>query len=323
MNMKTETAKMTVFRGGEKTVYEVKKGGTVLSALREAEIGVYAPCGGAGTCGKCKITASGALSEAEAAECARLTKAELDGGTRLACRATVLGDLSVYIDDAEMNIKTDGISPRFAQYENDRAAGLGVAVDIGTTTVAVYVCDTASGDVLMTSSFKNPQSVYGADVISRIDRIISSKAALAKQKEMLINAVNSAIAGICDKLYKSIKDIKTCVICGNTVMQSIACGIDPAPIARAPFTAPTLFANAYYNAETLGLNISDGAKCLLAPCVASYLGGDIVCGAVASGLDRSDGATVFIDVGTNGEIGLFSNGKLYFCSAAAGPAFSG
>jgi len=315
--------KMTIYRGGKNTVCDVKDGTSVLQALKDADVGIYAPCGGAGTCGKCKITARGALSEPESSELSRLTKDEIERGVRLACRAKINGDFSVVVEDAKMSIETDGLSVRFEPDKNDSGEGLGAAVDVGTTTVAVYVCDLKSGEVLMTSSFKNPQSPYGADVISRMDKIISSGDVLIKQKDLIINAINSAIAEICAKLYKSIKDIKSCVICGNTVMEHIACGIDPSPIARAPFTAPTLFNHAYYDAKTLGLDISEEAKCLFAPCVASYVGGDIICGAVASGFDKSDGAVVFIDVGTNGEIGLISDGKMYFCSAAAGPAFEG
>ena len=317
-----EKVKLTVFRGGEKTVCDVEKNTTVLAALSGANVGVYAPCGGAGTCGKCKVKASGALSEPEEYERRRLTEDELHGGVRLACRVKILGDATVRIDDAEMTIETGGLS-KFATDKSDGGEGLGVAVDIGTTTVAVYVCDLESGSILKTASFKNPQAVYGADVISRIDKIVSSSSALDTQRKILVDAINSAISGICDKLYKSITYVKKCVLCGNTVMEHIFCGIDPTPIARVPFTAPTLFENGVFDAASFGINAAPDAKCLVAPCVASYLGGDIVCGVVASGFDASDGASVFIDVGTNGEIGLYSNGKIYFCSAAAGPAFEG
>ena len=289
-------------------------GQTLLSALAANMIVFDAPCGGAGTCGKCKITATGALSSPDDVEKRHLSPEELKKNVRLACRAKVLGECRVDIKSEKMSIETGGKLPNLAL--SPLCSGLAAAVDVGTTTVAVYLCDTEAGRLLSVDAFKNPQSSYGADVISRTEKISSDKAALASQQKLLTDAINSALARLCDKLYKSIKQINACVICGNTIMEHIAAGIDPTPISRAPFTSPTFFEDYAVPASSVGLDIADGAKCIFAPCLASYIGGDISCGIIAAGVDKTDKTTLFLDVGTNGEIALSHGGKIYTSSAA-------
>lgn len=317
-----DKARLTFIENGKTAEYFVNIGESVLTALRKCGIEAYAPCGGNGTCGKCKAKVCGNVTPPDDEEKRRLTEDEIENGVRLMCRAAVLGDVTVTTERGKMEIEASGdvgeieLSPL-------SSGELGIAVDIGTTTVAVYMCDLRSGDIISSAAFANPQSAYGADIISRVDKIIKDRAALGEQRKILINAINSAVAGVCRKLHKSIKSVCACVLCGNTIMEHIARGIDPTPISRAPFTAPTLFKNACFDASDIGLELGDGAVCMLAPCFASYVGGDIVCGMLATELDMCRDNVIFLDVGTNGEIGLSVGGKLYFCSAAAGPAFEG
>lgn len=317
-----DKARLIFIENGSKTEYDVSVGESVLSALRMCNITAYAPCGGNGTCGKCKMKISGNVSAICDDEIKKLTADEISSGVRLACYATVLGDVTVERESGKMHVETLGVMGDI-ELSPLKDGELGVAVDIGTTTVAVYVCDLKRGKVLKTAAFANPQSAYGADVISRTDKIMKDAAALNMQREILINAINSAVVGICTDLHKCIKNVCACVLCGNTIMEHIAFGIDPTPISRAPFIAPTLFENAYFAPSSIGLDFRDNAVCLLAPCFASYVGGDIACGMLATELDKCNDNVIFLDVGTNGEIGLSVGGKLYFCSAAAGPAFEG
>jgi uncharacterized 2Fe-2S/4Fe-4S cluster protein (DUF4445 family) len=179
-----------------------------------------------------------------------------------------------------------------------------------------------TGSILGTRGFRNPQSAYGADVISRIDKIMKDKNALHDQKKLVTDAICEAAELLVKENGGDISDIHAAVFCGNTVMQHIVAGIDPSSIANAPFIAPTLFGE-YYDAEKIGIPMAKGARIYFAPCFASYVGGDIACGMIASGLDRESDNVLFIDIGTNGEIGLSTRKGLYFCSAAAGPAFEG
>lgn len=319
-------AKGIIKTDGKKNIISADIGETLLSALRRMNFAVASPCGGNGTCGKCKVIACGALSEMTAEEEKFLRPDEISAGVRLACKTKIEGDFEVIMQSDDLSAETKfqavsyTLSPMVALTKGEKNFGL--AVDIGTTTVAVYLCDMETGKILGTRGFRNPQSTYGADVISRIDKIMKDKTALAEQKNRVLSAISEAYESIAEENGGNASHIRAAVICGNTVMEHIAAGIDPTSIANAPFIAPTLF-GASYDAEEIGLPMAKGARIYFAPCFASYVGGDIACGMIATGLDREADNVLFIDIGTNGEIGLSTKQGLYFCSAAAGPAFEG
>ncbi len=320
-------------------------GETLLSALRASGCILHSPCGGNGTCGKCKVKACGALSDITEAEAGFLSEDEKKNDIRLACKTKILGDFEVTLFSGSLDaltkfdavsydisplVKVERAEEKASFYVNDilihedapNTKNFGLAVDIGTTTVAVYLCDLEKGQILGTKGFRNPQGAYGADVISRIDKIMKDKAALDEQKNLILNEIQSAALSLTNAFGGRLNDIQTAAFCGNTVMEHIAAGIDPSSIANAPFIAPTLFGE-WYDAKELGLSFANGAKVYFAPCFASYVGGDIACGMIATGLDQASDNVLFIDIGTNGEIGLSTKKGLYFCSAAAGPALEG
>ncbi len=323
----------TIIRNQTKTVISAVEGETLLSALSRAGFAVHSPCGGNGTCGKCRVKASGALS------------GKREGDAYFACKTTVEGDFTVFIEEDTLRAQTSYRSVAYTPFPAVRAErteekasfyidgeliaedapdarNLGLAVDIGTTTAAVYLCDLDAGRVLGSRGFTNPQRAWGADVISRIDKIMKNKDVLREQQTRILSAINEEVGVLLDAVGASCRELRAAVFCGNTVMQHIAAGLDPSGIAVAPFVPKTLFGE-WYDASRVGLLASDGAKIYFAPCVASYVGGDITCGVIAAGLDQTDKNVLYLDIGTNGEIGLATPSGLYFCSAAAGPAFEG
>ncbi len=334
-----------IIQNGRERSVSAEMGETIMELLCREGAFVSSPCGGAGTCGKCKVNAEGKLSPLSDEEKRFLTAAELRAGVRLACRTRIEGEFTVWFTERELHGET-----RFREvsYETNPlvralrdikktsfyiedvligedvpdAANLGLVVDIGTTTVACYLVDMEKGMIIGEKGFANPQSVYGADVISRIDKIMKDPHALGDQQKRMLSAVYDAAETLTSTIDCTASHIRAAVFCGNTVMEHIAAGINPSSIAVAPFTAPTLF-GAWYDAENLGFSFAENCKIYFAPCFASYVGGDIACGIVASGLDKSEKNTLFIDIGTNGEIGLSTEKGLYFCSAAAGPALEG
>ncbi|MBQ2988641.1 MAG: DUF4445 domain-containing protein [Clostridia bacterium] len=330
---------------GKRHFVQAQKGVTALSLFRETGGAIYAPCGGNGTCGKCRMYIKGDVSEPDERERSFLSPRELESGIRLACMCRLLGDFEIVPMDEAMRIQTSSKcvsytpSPilRTKRTENETvfyrdraefcrasadAGNLGLAVDLGTTTVAAYLCDMDSGEILSARGFKNPQSAYGADVISRMDKIMKDESLLAVQQKLVCSAIREAAQAMCEEKSVEILNVRAAVICGNTVMQHVAAGINPVSISVAPFTAPTLFGEEY-DAHALGLLPNEKAIAYFAPCFASYVGGDIACGMIATGLDVCRERVLFVDVGTNGEIGLSTEKGLYFCSAAAGPAFEG
>ena len=330
---------------GKEYEIEALAGMTALEAICTAGISLYSPCGGNGTCGKCRAKITGEVSPMDEKEASFLRKDECENGIRLSCMCHLLGDFEINIQFGNMRVQTDAkhiaytLSPVLSMKKEGNesifyrdnvifcrdgadARNLGLAVDIGTTTVAVYVCDMEDGTIIGTRAFRNPQCVYGADVISRIDKIMKDKDALSQQQKMIADAICGAVMSVCKESELSETDVRFAVICGNTVMQHIAANIDPSSIANAPFISPSLFGEDY-SAYTLGFLKNPNAVVYFAPCFASYVGGDIACGMIATGLDACRENVLFVDIGTNGEIGLSTKNGLYFCSAAAGPAFEG
>lgn len=273
---------------------------TLDGALETAGLSLPHPCGGRGKCRKCAVTLSGAVSAPNAAERA--------AGCRLSCQAVLLGDAEAVLPDtpSAMRIETETGEPLAAACP--MPGRIGAAVDIGTTTLAVKLYDLASGRCIGTAAAQNPQTAVAADVMGRIG------AALAGGLPRLREQVQTALAELCETAGGGAVRPDCAVVTGNTAMLYLLTGRDPSCLARAPFIADTRF-------DTLCRK--DGADAYLPPCMDAFVGADITCAVLASGLtDRPDTA-LLCDIGTNGELALWHGGRLYVASTAAGPAFEG
>ncbi|WP_089610567.1 ASKHA domain-containing protein [Dehalobacterium formicoaceticum] len=202
----------------------------------------------------------------------------------------------------------------------DRSFGL--AVDIGTTTVAAYLMDLNSGRVVGNGALTNPQQFFGADVISRINHASLGPDALLQLQEKVIGGLNSIIEHLCQEHQLKAEEIYQVTIVGNTTMSHLFLGIDPTYLAPAPFI-PVFHESVKVTAKELGLRILPTGKVIVLPIVAGYVGSDTIGVALASKIDRLTGITLAIDIGTNGEMILAGKGKILTCSTAAGPAFEG
>ena len=278
------------------------------------------PCGGHGLCGKCKVKATGDLSPLSENERQRLTSQEIADGVRLACSATIFGDCHVewYRASAEHTVRVAGdmpevvLAPIFTRY--------GVAIDIGTTTLAAKLYD-ESGNCLAQATGMNPQSRWGADVISRIE------AALSGEGSSIATLTRKAVD---DLIYALSKDaaidspkIDGVVITGNTVMLHLLTETSVEPLSHAPFRAKRLFGE-WLTAEELSLAaLLPTAKIYLPPCMEAFVGADITTALLASEICGQSDSRLLVDIGTNGEMALWHDGALYCCSTAAGPAFEG
>ncbi len=203
--------------------------------------------------------------------------------------------------------------------------GLGVAFDIGTTTVVGMLWDMEKGEQIATAAKTNPQNQFGMDVISRITYSGRKGENLEELHEKIVTCLNEIIRELCEKAGKyTTADVVKAAICGNTTMSHIAAGYSPVSLALAPFT-PAYEGMLEMTAAEAGLKIGKGgdAKVIVIPNIAGHVGGDITAGIIASEILSMDGLTVFIDVGTNGEIVLTEGERSLTCSTAAGPAFEG
>lgn len=371
---------------------------TLLQAAERAGVLMDASCGGAGTCGKCKVKVlSGKLPAPDAAELNALTELELEQGYRLACRVTAKGPLEVQVpehhtgaprnkgmarlpegfvrdiavkkhparvesatlenqkSDLERTLLAAGLDPLACRVEHGligavhrlleaegglvtvvtrgsqvialeagdtSAQAYGVAFDIGTTTVVGILCDLVTGRELGTAARTNPQSVFGADVISRIQYSSESAERLRAMQQMILDCVNDIVDELSAEYDIPAEMIYDVTVAGNTTMSHLFLGVDAVQMARSPF-APVFSAAVTAGANALHLGVNPNARVYLLPNIAGHVGADIVGVLLATRLYKLPGANMAIDIGTNGEIVLAKDGRAVTCSTAAGPAFEG
>lgn len=199
---------------------------------------------------------------------------------------------------------------------------LGVAIDLGTTTIVGSLVDMLSGKILTVTATTNPQSIFGADVITRVNYSISEPGGLMKLQTTVIKAINELIETLCASTGAKFREIYELSLAGNTIMNHLFLGVNPQYIAEAPYI-PAYRDSQKYMAEELGIAILPRGPVSTLPNISGYVGGDITGFILACDLHKRDKITLGIDIGTNGEIVLGSKQRLLCCSTAAGPAFEG
>jgi len=291
----------------------------VLAQEDSLGISVGMPCGGQGRCGKCKVRATGSLSGPDAVEREKLTEEELAGGVRLACRVRILGECQILCETfGKHQVLVDGTEVRTKRLQRAPLfKALGAAVDLGTTTLAAQLYDRKG--LVAQSGSANPQSRFGADVISRIQKSMEGEsAALARTVRQGIAAL---LAELCESSGRRLEEIDTLIITGNTAMLYLLTGRNPERLSRAPFAADWL-AGEWMDADMSGL-VCKGARVWLPPCMSAFVGADTATALLFAQLCKGTGVRLLVDIGTNGEIALWKDGLLTVCSTAAGPAFEG
>jgi uncharacterized 2Fe-2S/4Fe-4S cluster protein (DUF4445 family) len=336
--------------GGQ--VVSMAEGATLLAAARQAGVFIDTPCDGAGTCGKCRVKIPAAHRQyLREAPHDWLTQAERTEGWVLACQCTVQSDLQVELEqgaDDELKILSEGqavavelnpwITKTFdvARAQTSVQAGgvtlvsepgdttralFGVAVDIGTTTLVVALIDLRDGRELAVASGLNPQARHAQDVLSRI-KLGSQPEGLQLLHGELITELNRLIAEAATEAKVPVPHIYEAVFSGNTTMLHLATGTNPASLGKYPYT-PARPCGESLRAAEVGLVIAPDGQVYLPPIMSAYVGADITSGILAAKLAALRGVTLFVDIGTNGEMVLAVNGQLTATSTAAGPAFEG
>lgn len=205
---------------------------------------------------------------------------------------------------------------------DSQGEGNGIAFDIGTTTVVGMLWDLKEGKQIGTCARTNPQNEFGLDVISRITYCADDPQKLAVLRGKIIKCLNEIAGELCAEHNLQPADIKRIAICGNTTMSHIAAGYSPKSLAVAPFD-PAYTGTLTLKGAELGINMGEPGAVTILPNIAGHVGGDITAGIAASRFLNYGDLSVFIDIGTNGEIALTDGSAAYACSTAAGPAFEG
>jgi uncharacterized 2Fe-2S/4Fe-4S cluster protein (DUF4445 family) len=287
--------------------------------------GVEFPCGGRGRCKGCRVKVLRGELDITAEEKNKLNQTELDAGWRLACRHVLNGDLELELAQWEMSILSD--ESHFAFTPRD---GLGVAIDLGTTTIAAQLLDLKSGNVLGVQTALNAQACHGADIMSRVEFAmhggqVELQRLVREQLGGLINALLSAGTDsccICNTNLSKHSQVRRVMIVGNTVMHHLFCGIHIAPLSAYPFE-PKQAGRIQLAPRDLGWNVPDDAVVEFLPCLGGFVGSDILAGIVATGLHESGELMALMDLGTNGEVVVGNRDRILCTSTAAGPAFEG
>jgi len=276
------------------------------------EYGIEFPCGGKGTCGKCKVRLlDGEINTTEQHR-NKLTQLGLSNDWRLACFSNCTSDITLEIEQFNHLILADESEFKFTALD-----GFGIAVDLGTTTVVAQLIDLSSAKVLAVETMLNPQVKFGADLISRIQACLDGNA--AEMAQIIRSAIGTMIALMLKKHEVKIRKI---VLVGNTAMQLIFSDCDTSPLSMYPFHTDNLGIKSFDSNE-LGWNFQVIETIQFYPSIGSFVGSDILAGIVATGIHQEEKYTALVDLGTNGEIVLGNRDRLVCASTAAGPAFEG
>lgn len=303
---------------------------TILEYCRSHGIaGIETPCGGKGTCGKCKVT---------------VTKPYYKDV--LACRTRVCDGMEIIVGRKEstgtkedsMVVLTNGgnVSEKFNEHVNRNVVlkeettnesekvesneDTLAACDIGTTTVVCYLIDKETGQIISTRSGANPQRSFGADVLSRIEaagRIeASSEPGLKIMQTQIVSLLNGFISEMLTECGRT--KVSRFSVAGNTVMCHLLMGISPAKMGKAPFLPDEYFGREF---NPLDIGIENCQTMIIFPAVSGFVGGDITAGMMET-VNRNE-LTLYLDIGTNGEMALGKGDRYVCCATAAGPAFEG
>ena len=360
-------------------IYEARPGMSIMDAIRFNDLKLDAPCGGNGTCKKCKVMVTDEKGTREVLACMTKITGDItvdisrkDEGHRilmggitrdvaptpavkvytleipkpstadlrdswrrltdtLSAAAAVPADYfrpnlrvisKLYNTLEENKYRVDAVvcADEILDVVSVGSPVLGLAYDIGTTTVACYFVDMRSGEQIAQSSLLNPQTTYGGDVIMRVKYCVEN--GVDGPTGDIRKALNQLAAKCAASAKQKMKNIYLITVVGNTCMHHLFLGISPASLAYAPYT-PAAAEPMQLTASEFGFAVNPSAKLYMLPNIAGFVGADTVGAALAASMDEKKEITLLIDIGTNGEMVLGTEKRLIACSTAAGPAFEG
>ncbi len=360
-------------------IYEARPGMSIMDAIRFNDLKLDAPCGGNGTCKKCKVIVTDEKGTREVLACMTKITGDItvdisrkDEGHRIlmggitrevaptpavkvytlelpkpstsdlrdcwlrltdavseaACTAAdhfrpnlrVISKLYNTLEENAYRVDAVVCGDEILDVVSVGSPVLGLAYDIGTTTVACYFVDLRSGEQLSQASLLNPQTTYGGDVIMRVKYCVEN--GLEGPTGDIRKALNQLAAKCAASAKQKMKDIYLITVVGNTCMHHLFLGISPASLAYAPYT-PAAAEPMQLTAPAFGFSVNPSAKLYMLPNIAGFVGADTVGASLAASMDEKKQITLLIDIGTNGEMVLGTEKRLIACSTAAGPAFEG
>ncbi|HBE04078.1 MAG TPA: hypothetical protein DC049_16625, partial [Spirochaetia bacterium] len=343
-----------IFQGRKKNI-SARAADNLLDVLRKFGMAPESPCGGTGKCGKCRVvTVEPHNKKRESVLACRIflncdliveipefNKYTVNSGEIIPecenkpyffTEEIILDENYPVLPDVLQKkcraadhktvwvIKKHGCPEKTLDIFTSRPRCLGLAVDLGTTTLAAVLYDLENGKQLSQSSMASSQRAFGHNVISRLQYSLQPNG-LTELQKLAAGDITRLAENCCAAANENTGDIYETVVSGNTVMMHLAAGVSPETLAVVPFSPAIMGGN--FKAGHLGIKIHNEAEIYFTRAIGSFVGGDITSGVLALNLADAPRPLLFIDIGTNGEIVLFGEEKIFACSAAAGPAFEG
>lgn len=325
-------------RDGEERTFTCRENEPLLDALTRQGVYISAACGGKGRCGKCGVRFLQGMTEITEADRQFFSEEQLSEGMRLSCEAYLQENCRIEIesgDEADFDVVSDyREKDETAEQRTESVSGSGnvtgeIAIDIGTTTIAVSLIDADSGEISHTVMGINHQRAYGADVISRIQAANDGK--LRDLSRSIRRDLYEMICRLIEETGMKLSGIRRIAVAGNTTMGHLLMGYSCETLGVYPFE-PVNISTIETDFEALFAEVrEEKGECkedvsipvILLPGISTYVGADISAGLLSCGFDRSETVNVLIDLGTNGEMAIGNRDKILVTSTAAGPAFEG
>ena len=246
------------------------------------------------------------------------------GLTELECDPHVLMALQGALRNGQWQVTVAVFREReiVAIWPGYHETALGMAFDIGSTTIAAHLVDLASGEALASAGRMNPQIRFGEDLMSRVSYVMMHPGAEQQMCEAVRTAVAELIVEVCAEAEQNSDNILDCTFVGNPIMHHLLLGLSPVELGGAPFALATDSA-VTVSAQSLGLGINPGARCYVLPCIAGHVGADCAAVVLSEAPYLREELTLLVDVGTNAEIVLGNRHRLLAASSPTGPAFEG
>lgn len=312
-------AKLTIIYGEETQTINTSKGALLGDVITRTELPLEQPCAGRGTCGKCKVLNEGGLALPDEIEHQHLTEGEIAVGNRLACRARIESDARVVL--APIMVYSNKIFKASTRYRKESEVPLGLAIDLGSTTVAAFLTLLDNGEICAGAASLNQQTVYGSDVISRLNAAGKNPADAERLRRLALASINQAIDAL--KLSKRIRErvVRATIVC-NPAMHHLLLQLPVNSLSVMPFQ-PHSIVPIRGAADRLAGIFPPNAQVDIPPLIGGFVGADALACLAYFNFDCAPAPMAAIDLGTNGEVMVTDGDRILTASTAAGPAFEG
>jgi uncharacterized 2Fe-2S/4Fe-4S cluster protein (DUF4445 family) len=314
--------KLTVIYGGDTKIVEVEKDSLLGDGIAATGMPLEQPCAGRGTCGKCKVLIEDGITDPDEIEAKYLSDGEIAIGNRLACRVTVTEDTKIVL--SPIVVYSNKAFKASSRYRRETEVPLGLAIDFGTTTVAAFLTMLDDGEVCAGAASLNQQTVFGADVISRMDNARTPENT-ERIHRLALASINQSVDAL--KLSKRIRErIERVTIVGNVAMHHLMTKQSVEKLRVYPFQ-PVDAGSIHDGKKIMGGIFPEKINVKFPPLIGGFVGSDALACLAYFGFDNPPGPIAAVDLGTNGEVmvtdGVSRSGRILTASTAAGPAFEG